>query len=66
MSLSTADCKVGWVGHAAAKIKQVFTEARAKQPTLIFLDEIDALCPPLTTLSARSSQPSSSRKSMDS
>ena len=69
MSLSTADCKVGWVGHAAAKIKQVFTEARAKQPTLIFLDDIDAVCPPRGAyhdVSARSSQPSSSRKSMDS
>jgi SpoVK/Ycf46/Vps4 family AAA+-type ATPase len=46
VALSTADCKVGWIGHAAAKIKQVFTEARGKQPTLIFIDELDAVCPP--------------------
>jgi SpoVK/Ycf46/Vps4 family AAA+-type ATPase len=45
MSLSTADCKVDWIGRAAAKIKEVFAEARAKQPTLIFIDELDAVCP---------------------
>jgi AAA+ superfamily predicted ATPase len=38
--------KVGWIGQAAAKIKQVFTEAGAKQPTLIFIDEMDAVCLP--------------------
>ena len=38
--------KIDWIGHGAAKIKQVFTEARAKQPTLIFIDELDAVCPP--------------------
>jgi hypothetical protein len=46
VALSTSDCKVGWIGHAAAKIKQVFIEARSKQPTLIFIDELDAVCPP--------------------
>jgi len=45
MSLSTADCKVRWIGHAAAKIKETFTETRAKQPTLIFIDEPDAVAP---------------------
>ena len=45
VALSTADCKVGWIGHAAAKIKEVFIEARAKQPALIFVDELDAVCP---------------------
>jgi len=45
VALSTSDCKVGWIGHAAAKIKEVFTEARDKQPTLIFIDELDAVCP---------------------
>jgi transitional endoplasmic reticulum ATPase len=44
VSLSTADAKVGWIGHAAAKIKQVFAEARENSPTLIFLDELDSVC----------------------
>ena len=46
IALSTSDCKVGFIGHAAAKIKEVFNEARSKQPTLIFIDELDAVCPP--------------------
>jgi ATPase family protein associated with various cellular activities (AAA) len=46
VALSTSDCKVGWIGHAAAKIASVFVEARAKQPTLLFIDELDAVCPP--------------------
>ena len=45
IALSTSDCKVGFIGHAAAKIKEVFNEARSKQPTLIFIDELDAVCP---------------------
>jgi AAA+ superfamily predicted ATPase len=45
IALSTADCKVGWIGHAAAKIKEVFAQARAKEPTLLFIDELDAVCP---------------------
>jgi AAA+ superfamily predicted ATPase len=46
VSLSTADCKVGYIGHAAAKIKEIFAEARKKAPCLIFIDELDAVCPP--------------------
>jgi DNA replication protein DnaC len=45
VALSTSDCKVGWIGHAVAKIASVFAEARAKQPTLLFIDELDAVCP---------------------
>jgi hypothetical protein len=46
IALSTSDCKVGWIGHAAAKIAEVFSQARAAQPTLLFVDELDAVCPP--------------------
>jgi SpoVK/Ycf46/Vps4 family AAA+-type ATPase len=45
VALTTSDCKVGWIGHAAAKIAAVFAEARTKQPTLLFIDELDAVCP---------------------
>jgi AAA+ superfamily predicted ATPase len=46
VALSTSDAKVGWIGHAAAKVKEVFAKAREHQPVLIFLDELDAICPP--------------------
>jgi AAA+ superfamily predicted ATPase len=46
VSLSTSDAKVGWIGHAAAKVKEVFAKAREHQPVVIFLDELDAICPP--------------------
>jgi AAA+ superfamily predicted ATPase len=46
LSLSTADAKVGWIGWSAKKIKEIFDEAREKAPALIWLDELDALCPP--------------------
>jgi ATP-dependent 26S proteasome regulatory subunit len=46
ISCSTADLKVGWIGHAAAKVKEVFTQAREHSSALIFLDELDAICPP--------------------
>lgn len=46
VSLSTADCKVGWIGHAAVKIQNTFAEARQNAPSMIFIDELDAVCPP--------------------
>jgi hypothetical protein len=46
ISCSTADLKVGWIGHAAAKVKEVFSEARSHSSALIFLDELDSIAPP--------------------
>jgi AAA+ superfamily predicted ATPase len=46
VSLSTSDCKQMWIGWSADRLTKVFTEARTKQPSLIFIDEIDAVCPP--------------------
>jgi len=45
ISLSTADAKVDWIGWSAKKIKEIFVEARTKAASLIWLDELDALCP---------------------
>jgi transitional endoplasmic reticulum ATPase len=45
-ALSTSDCKAMWLGHSADRLAKVFSEARAKQPTLLFIDELDAVCPP--------------------
>jgi transitional endoplasmic reticulum ATPase len=35
-----------WLGHSADRLATVFSEARALQPTLLFIDELDAVCPP--------------------
>jgi transitional endoplasmic reticulum ATPase len=35
-----------WFGHSADRLATVFSEARVKQPTLLFIDELDAVCPP--------------------
>jgi DNA replication protein DnaC len=46
IALSTSDCKAMWLGHSADRLATVFGEARALQPTLLFIDELDAVCPP--------------------
>jgi transitional endoplasmic reticulum ATPase len=45
VSLSTSDCKAMWIGHSADRLATVFREARSKQPSLIFIDELDIVCP---------------------
>ena len=45
ISLSSADLKVGYIGHAAVAIQKAFDEARQKAPCIIYIDEIDASCP---------------------
>jgi SpoVK/Ycf46/Vps4 family AAA+-type ATPase len=35
-----------WLGHSADRLAAAFSEARTKQPTLLFIDELDAVCPP--------------------
>jgi len=34
-----------YVGEAEGKVKDVFEEARANAPSIIFIDEIDSICP---------------------
>ena len=46
ISRSTAELKVGWIGHAATAVKEVFAQAREHPSALVFLDELDAICPP--------------------
>jgi SpoVK/Ycf46/Vps4 family AAA+-type ATPase len=48
VSLSSADLKVGFIGHAAVAIQKYFDEARQKAPCIIYIDEIDASCPTRT------------------
>jgi SpoVK/Ycf46/Vps4 family AAA+-type ATPase len=40
---STADLKGQYLGHAASRISQTFETARASSPSILFIDEIDAL-----------------------
>lgn len=40
---STADLKGQYLGHAAGRISQTFETARASSPSILFIDEIDAL-----------------------
>jgi SpoVK/Ycf46/Vps4 family AAA+-type ATPase len=44
--LATSDCKAMCLGHSADRLATVFSEARSMQPTLLFIDELDAVCPP--------------------
>jgi len=42
-NVSAADIMVKWVGDSEQRIKALFETARENQPSIIFLDEIDAL-----------------------
>lgn len=40
-----ADCLSKWIGEAERQLRLLFEEAKAKQPSIIFFDEIDGLAP---------------------
>jgi len=43
VAFTTADLKGQYLGQAANRVKQAFESARASSPSIIFIDEIDAL-----------------------
>jgi len=43
IQLSAADIVSKWIGESAQNFAEVFEEARTHQPTVVFIDEIDAL-----------------------
>jgi len=45
MSVKLSDLKQLYVGHSGAEVKKIFDKARALEPTIIFVDEIDAVFP---------------------
>ena len=45
VTINGAEIISAYVGESEANLRNVFDEAVARQPTVIFIDEIDALCP---------------------
>lgn len=43
-----AECLSKWIGEAEQRMVQLFKQARASQPAIIFFDEIDGLAPART------------------
>ena len=44
LSLSAADLVSKWVGESPKLVRTLFTVAREKAPSVVFVDEIDSLC----------------------
>lgn len=45
MAPTLADLKGEYVGQSSVKIKRIFAEARANEPTILFIDEADTVFP---------------------
>lgn len=45
MAPSLSDLKGEYVGQTSGKVKRIFDEARASQPTILFIDEADTIFP---------------------
>ena len=46
IAASTADLKAGYVGQSVQKVREVFERARGQAPSILFVDEIEAVVPP--------------------
>ncbi|PAV68109.1 hypothetical protein WR25_04971 [Diploscapter pachys] len=43
-SLSASNIVSKWLGQSEQRVRQLFEQAKEKQPSIIFIDEIDSLC----------------------
>jgi ATP-dependent 26S proteasome regulatory subunit len=53
-TLSSAEARGAFIGHGAARIKQIFETARNNLPAIIFIDELDAIAANRQEISAGS------------
>lgn len=44
INISIQDILSKWIGESETRVHQLFETARRKSPTIVFIDEIDALC----------------------
>ncbi|MFN8671920.1 MAG: ATP-binding protein [Candidatus Sericytochromatia bacterium] len=54
LPLKLSDLKQLYVGHSGAEVKKIFDKARAMEPTIVFIDEIDSVFTKRTDLSTDS------------
>jgi SpoVK/Ycf46/Vps4 family AAA+-type ATPase len=45
IAATTADLKAGYIGQCGQKTRELFERARGSAPCILFIDEIDAVCP---------------------
>ena len=45
VAVSTGDLKASYLGQSANKVKMVFEKVRSQSPAILFIDEIDIVCP---------------------
>jgi SpoVK/Ycf46/Vps4 family AAA+-type ATPase len=45
IAATTADLKAGFTGQSGQKVRELFERARGKAPSILFIDEIDAVAP---------------------
>ena len=45
LPLSSSDFQSKWAGVATERLKKIFEQARMRQPSVVFIDELDAIAP---------------------